>query len=285
VGGRVDVLGSGARLGKSEYMVVEADESDRSFLKLQPTLAVVTNIDREHMDAYRDLEDVQQAFEEFANKVPFYGAAIVCVDDPATRAILPRLARRLRSYGFAPDAQVRAQDVSLEAASSSYNVSVDGRELGRFELGVPGRHNVLNSLAAIAVALELAVAPAAIQQGLRAFRGVDRRFQKKGEAKGVSVLDDYGHHPTEIKATLAVLRVFAGERRTVVLFQPHRYTRTQALWDDFAAAFAGVDVLLLADIYAASEDTIPGVSSERLAAARNRRRICRRRPGSGRAPR
>jgi UDP-N-acetylmuramate--alanine ligase len=267
VGGRVDVLGSGARLGKSEYMVVEADESDRSFLKLQPTLAIVTNIDREHLDAYRDLEDVQQAFLEFANKVPFYGAAIVCADDAPTRAVLPRLARRFKSYGFAPDAHVRARDVELAASSSRYAVSADGRELGRFELGVPGRHNVQNSLAAIAVALELDVAPDAIREGLRAFRGVDRRFQKKGEARGVSVLDDYGHHPTEIKATLAVLRVYAGTRRTVVLFQPHRYTRTQALWQEFTAAFAGADVLLLVDIYPASEDAIPGVSSELLAAA------------------
>jgi len=267
VGGRVDVLGSGARLGKSEYMVVEADESDRSFLKLQPTLAVVTNIDREHMDAYRDLEDVQRAFLEFVNKVPFYGAAMVCADDAAARAILPHIERRTRSYGLGNGAQVRGVELELLASSSRYSVVADGRPLGRIELNVPGRHNVLNSLAAIAVGLELDVPHDAIRAGLSAFRGVDRRFQKKGEAGGVSVLDDYGHHPTEIRATLTVLRAYAGERRTVVLFQPHRYSRTQALWDDFTAAFAGADVLLLVDIYAASEDAIPGVSSERLAAA------------------
>lgn len=267
VGGRVDVLGSGARLGKSEYMVVEADESDRSFLKLQPTLAVVTNIDREHMDAYRDLEDVQQAFLAFANKVPFYGAAVVCADDAAARAILPKIARRTRSYGLGADAQVRALDVELLGSSSQYSAVADGRPLGRFELHVPGRHNVLNSLAALAVGLELDLAPDAIRAGLSAFQGVDRRFQRKGEAGGVTVLDDYGHHPTEIRATLEVLRAFAGARRTLVLFQPHRYTRTQALWDDFAAAFAGADVLLIVDVYAASEEAIPGIDAERLAAA------------------
>lgn len=267
VGGRVDVLGSGARLGKSEYMVVEADESDRSFLKLQPTLAVVTNIDREHMDAYRDLEDVQQAFLEFVNKVPFYGAAVVCADDAAARAILPKIARRTRSYGLGADAQLRATDVELLGSSSRYSAAFDGRPLGRFELHVPGRHNVLNSLAALAVGLELDVAPDTIRAGLAAFQGVDRRFQRKGEAGGVTVLDDYGHHPTEIRATLAVLRAFAGARRTVVLFQPHRYTRTQALWDDFLAAFAGADVLLIVDVYAASEEAIPGIDAERLAAA------------------
>jgi UDP-N-acetylmuramate--alanine ligase len=267
VGGRVDVLGSGARLGKSEYMVVEADESDRSFLKLQPTLAVVTNVDREHMDAYRDLEDVQQAFLEFVNKVPFYGAAIVGADDPAVRAIMPKITRRTLSYGLAAEAQVHALEVELLAGGARFSVVADGRPLGRFELRVPGRHNVQNSLAAIAVALELDVPHAAIREGLASFQGVDRRFQKKGEARGVTVLDDYGHHPTEIRATLSVLRGYAGARRTVVVFQPHRYSRTQALWQDFLAAFQGADVLLLVDIYAASEEAIPGVDAERLAAA------------------
>jgi UDP-N-acetylmuramate--alanine ligase len=267
VGGRVDVLGSGARVGRSEYMVVEADESDRSFLKLQPTLAVVTNVDREHLDAYRDLQDVQQAFREFVNKVPFYGAAILCVDDPAVRAILPGVTRRTLCYGFAPEAQVRATELELQPEGSRFTVAADGRRLGRFELRVPGRHNVQNSLAAIAAALELDVATPAIHAGLLAFQGVDRRFQKKGEAVGVSVLDDYGHHPTEIRATLEVLRAYAGARRTVVTFQPHRYSRTQALWDDFLTAFAGADVLLLVDVYAASEDPLPGVDAQRLAAA------------------
>jgi UDP-N-acetylmuramate--alanine ligase len=267
VGGRLDTLGSGARLGKSEYMVVEADESDRSFLKLQPTLAVVTNVDREHLDAYTDLADVQQAFLEFIDKVPFYGAAVVCADDEAARALLARAARRTRSYGFAEDAQVRASELELLPSGSRFAVSADGQPLGRFELRVPGRHNVQNALAAIAVALELQLPPAAIREGLASFQGVDRRFQKKGEVQGVTVLDDYGHHPTEIKATLSALRTYAGARRTVVVFQPHRYSRTQALWDDFLAAFAGADLLLLVDIYAASEDAIPGVDAERLAGA------------------
>ncbi|MGH2670069.1 MAG: UDP-N-acetylmuramate--L-alanine ligase, partial [bacterium] len=237
VGGRVGTMGgSNARVGRSDFLVVESDESDRSFLHLAPILAVVTNIDREHLDCYATLEEIRAAFLEFVNKVPFYGAAVLCADDAAARAILPKIARRTRTYGLGADTQLRATDVELLGSSSRYSVIADGRPLGRFELRVPGRHNVLNSLAAIAVGLELDIAPDAIRAGLAAFRGVDRRFQKKGEASGVTVLDDYGHHPTEIRATLAVLRAFAGPRRTVVLFQPHRYTRTQALWDDFVAA-------------------------------------------------
>jgi UDP-N-acetylmuramate--alanine ligase len=267
VGGRLDVLGSGARLGKSEYMVVEADESDRSFLKLQPTLAVVTNVDREHLDVYRDLADVQQAFVEFANKVPFHGAAVVCTDDPGARAIVPSISRRTLTYGRSKDARVRAGDVTLSASSASYTASVEDQPPFEIALNVAGEHNVLNSLAAVAVGVQLDIAPDAIREALLSFRGVDRRFQKKGEAGGVTVIDDYGHHPTEIRATLLVLRAYAGARRTVVLFQPHRYTRTSALFEDFVRAFAGADVLLLADIYAASEDAIPGVTSERLADA------------------
>ncbi len=267
VGGRLDVLGSGARLGKSEFMVVEADESDRSFLKLQPTLAVVTNVDREHLDVYRDLADAQDAFVEFVNRAPFWGAAIVCADDAPARALLPRVARRTLSYGLAGGAQVEARDVQLTSRSSRYLAVAQGQSLGEVSLRVPGRHNVLNSLAAVAVGLELELGFPAIRDGLESFRGVDRRFETKGEASGVTVIDDYGHHPTEIRATLETLLALAEGRRTVVLFQPHRYTRTRALWDEFTRAFDGVDVLLLSDVYAASEDAIVGVTSERLAQA------------------
>jgi UDP-N-acetylmuramate--alanine ligase len=267
VGGRLGVLGSGARLGKGDFMVAEADESDRSFLKLSPTIAVVTNIDREHLDTYRDLADVQEAFVGFLNKVPFYGACVLCLDDPPVQDVLPRLERRVISYGVSPQARVSARDLELAPEGSSYTATLESEALGRIALGVPGAHNVANSLAAVAVGLDLGVAFDAIRSGLESFSGVDRRFQKRGEQGGVLVVDDYGHHPTEIRATLEALRRRAGARRTVVLFQPHRYTRTQALWDEFTKAFHQADVLLVCDIYAASEEPIPGISAERLAAA------------------
>ncbi len=267
VGGRLSTLGSGARLGKGEYVVAEADESDRSFLKLYPTLAVVTNVDREHLDTYSGIEDLLVAFAAFAGRVPFYGALIVCSDDPASRSLLARVARRGVSYGLLPGAQISAREVELRAAGSRYLATLEDAELGPVELAVPGEHNVLNSLAAVTVGLEIGLPFEAIAAGLAAFRGVDRRFQWKGESRGVSVLDDYGHHPTEIRATLRTLRRLAGERRTLVLFQPHRYTRTRALWQEFCEAFAGADVLLVCDVYAASEDGIPGVDGEALARA------------------
>jgi UDP-N-acetylmuramate--alanine ligase len=276
VGGRLGVLGSGARLGKGEFMVAEADESDRSFLKLSPTLAVVTNIDREHLDTYHDLADVQEAFLGFVNKVPFYGAGIVCLDDPPVQDILPRVERRLVTYGVAGQAQVSGRDVQLKPAGSSYLAVLEGSPLGKVELAVPGAHNVLNSLAAVAVGLDLGVPFAAIQDGLVSFTGVDRRFQIRGEAGGVLVVDDYGHHPTEIRATLETLRTRAAGRRTIVLFQPHRYSRTQALWDEFCRAFNHADVLLLADVYPAGEEAIPEVTAESLAraiAARGHRQV------------
>ncbi len=267
VGGRLGVLGSGARLGRGEFLVAEADESDRSFLKLTPTVAVVTNIDREHLDTYRDLADVQEAFLGFVNKVPFYGAAVLCLDDPPVQDILPRVERRVVTYGLSHQASVSARDLELTPTGSHYTATLEGRALGRLTLAVPGAHNVANSLAAVAVGLDLDVAFDAVRAGLEAFTGVDRRFQERGEARGVLVIDDYGHHPTEIRVTLDALRRRAGERRTVVLFQPHRFTRTQALWDDFGKAFHQADVLLLTDIYPASEDPIPGVTSQALAKA------------------
>jgi UDP-N-acetylmuramate--alanine ligase len=267
VGGRLGVLGSGARLGKGEFLVAEADESDRSFLKLTPTIAVVTNIDREHLDAYHDLADIKEAFVGFVNKVPFYGSAVLCLDDPPVQDVLPRVERRVVTYGLSPQASVSLRDLELSPSGASYTATFGGRALGPVSLAVPGAHNVANSLAAVAVGLDLEVAFASIKAGLESFTGVDRRFQVRGEAGGVLVIDDYGHHPTEIRATLEALRRRAGERRTVVLFQPHRFTRTQALWDEFGHAFHQADVLLLTDIYPASEEPIPGVTAEALARA------------------
>jgi len=267
VGGRLGVLGSGARLGKGEFLVAEADESDRSFLKLTPTLAVVTNIDREHLDTYRDLADVQEAFLGFVNKVPFYGGAVLCLDDPPVQDILPRVERRVVTYGLSHQASVSARDLELQPAGSSYTATLDGRSLGPVTLSVPGAHNVQNSLAAVAVGLDLEVPFEAIRNGLESFTGVDRRFQVRGERDGILVVDDYGHHPTEIRVTLEALRRRAGERRTVVLFQPHRFTRTQALWDEFCRAFHQADVLLLTDVYPASEEPIPGITAQALARA------------------
>ena len=267
VGGRLGVLGSGARLGKGDFMVAEADESDRSFLKLTPTVAVVTNIDREHLDTYRDLADVQEAFLGFVNKVPFYGVCVLCLDDPPVQDILPRVERRVLTYGLSPQARVSARDLEIGPTGSTYTATLDGEALGRVTLAVPGAHNVANSLAAVAVGLDLGVPFEAIRGGLESFTGVDRRFQVRGEAGGILVVDDYGHHPTEIRATLEALRRRAGSRRTVVLFQPHRFTRTQALWDDFCKAFHQADVLILTDIYAASEEPIPGITAESLARA------------------
>ena len=267
VGGRLGVLGSGARLGKGDYMVAEADESDRSFLKLSPTVAVVTNIDREHLETYDDLADIKEAFLGFVNKVPFYGAAVLCLDDPPLRDVLPRVERRVVSYGLTPRASVSARGLEVGPTSSTYTATLAGEDLGRVTVSVPGTHNVANSLAAVAVGLDLEVPFPAIQAGLGSFSGVDRRFQERGEAGGVLVIDDYGHHPTEIHVTLETLRRRAGDQRTLVLFQPHRFTRTQALWDDFCGAFHQADRLLVTDVYAASEEPIPGIDARTLASA------------------
>jgi UDP-N-acetylmuramate--alanine ligase len=267
VGGRLQHLGSGARLGKGEFLVAEADESDRSFLKLTPTVAVVTNIDREHLDTYRDLSDVQEAFLGFVNKVPFYGTAVLCLDDAPIQDILPRVERRAVTYGLSPQASVSARDVRLEAMGSSYTATAGGESLGTISLAVPGAHNVVNSLAAVAVGLDLGVSFDSVREGIQSFTGVDRRFQIRGEAAGILVIDDYGHHPTEIRATLETLRTRAGARRTVVLFQPHRFTRTRALWDEFCRAFHPADALILTDIYPAGEEPIEGITAEALATA------------------
>ncbi len=283
VGGRVDAMGSNARLGKSQYLVAEADESDRSFLKLSPILSVVTNIDREHMDCYRDMRDVRRTFLEFMERVPFYGVVVGCNDDLVLRRLLPRVHRRVTTYGTS-----RGSDFLIRMGSSSagpsklgsselrsaqvagehnplirFQVTYKEKDLGEFTLHVPGAHNVLNATAAIAVGTALDIPTEQIRSALDGFRGVDRRFQLKGKASGVSVIDDYGHHPTEIRATLAAARQ-CGFRYVHVIFQPHRYTRTRDLMEEFATAFADADTLCVLDIYPASEKPIAGITAEAL---------------------
>jgi UDP-N-acetylmuramate--alanine ligase len=268
IGGRLSAFGSNARLGRGDYMVVEADESDRSFLTLNPAIAVMTNIDREHMESYGSWDALEQAFVEFANKVPFYGTVVACVDDRAVRALLPRITRRVITYGFEDTgATVEGQSMALEPFGSQCRVRIAGGPRGdaRLHLRVPGRHNLLNALGAVAVGLEVGIPFDAIAAALEEFRGAERRFQLRGEERGVMVVDDYGHHPTEIAAVIAAAR--AGlERRVVVVFQPHRYTRTRDLLDEFGTALGGADEIVLTDIYSAGEPPIPGVSIEALEA-------------------
>ncbi len=267
VGGRVNALGSNARLGNSQYLVAEADESDRSFLKLSPVLGVVTNLDREHMDCYRDMEDVEGAFVEFMDRVPFYGATTACVDNELLRVVLGRVRRRVYTYGESEDADFKVQLLPRgEGCHSQFEVNYKGLVLGPFRLHVPGRHNVLNAAAAVSVGVQLGVAPEQIAAGLESFRGVDRRFQVKGVVGGVTVVDDYGHHPTEIVATLNAARE-CGYARVLVLFQPHRFTRTRDLMAEFVGAFKDADVVQVLDIYAASEEPIAGVTAEALVKA------------------
>jgi UDP-N-acetylmuramate--alanine ligase len=273
VGGRVDALGSNARLGKSQYLVAEADESDRSFLKLSPILSVVTNLDREHMDCYRDTEDVEAAFLEFMERVPFYGACTACIDNPQLAALLPRVQRRVFTYGTSSLADyVLRMLPPVEGTRSRFEVAAGGLVLGPFSLNVPGRHNVLNATAAVAIGTQLEVSGEDIAHALRDFRGVDRRFQLKGTVRGVSVVDDYGHHPTEIRATLSAARE-SGYLRVHVIFQPHRYTRTQDLMADFATAFDEADTVQVLDIYAASEEPIAGVDAPTLVRAIARKEV------------
>lgn len=265
VGGVVDTLGSNAKLGASEWFVTEADESDRSFLMLYPTIAVVTNIDKEHMESYKGMDDVVQCFTDFVNKVPFFGAAIICLDDPNVQLIIPNIKRRRVTYGMTAQADISAHDIRYNDSFGSHFTVWRGAEiLGEIELPVPGKHNVYNALAATAVALELEIPFAKIADAFTTFKNANRRFQFKGEENGIMVVDDYGHHPTEILATLSAAKNSAGGRRTVVVFQPHRYSRTQELMDEFALAFNNADVLFVLDIYAASEAPIEGITAEVL---------------------
>ena len=268
VGGVVGAFGSNAHLGTSDLMVVEADESDRSFLMLTPTIAVVTNIDREHMDYYHDMEDVRTCFTNFVNKVPFYGVSVLCLDDPNVQAIIPRVERRRMTYGLSAQADVSAHNIKYDENFGSQFTVWRGQEaVGEVQLHVPGLHNVYNALAAITVGFELEVPFVQIAEALANFTGAGRRFQFRGEVGGVLVIDDYGHHPTEIKATLAAAKIGSGGRHIVVLFQPHRYTRTHDLMEEFARSFNNADTLFLTDIYAASEDPIEGVTAEALTGA------------------
>jgi UDP-N-acetylmuramate--alanine ligase len=265
VGGRVNHAGSNARVGQSEYMVVEADESDRSFLLLAPVIAVVTTIDREHLDHYKSLEEIQDAFLQFVNRVPFYGEVVLCLDEPNVQAILPRVRRPVITYGTSSQADLQISDVQLQGLSSDFRLTYRGEDLGNFHLPAPpGIHNVRNAAAAAAVALALNVPIDLIRSGLAHFAGVGRRFEIKGSYNGVALIDDYGHHPAEIRATLEAARG-CGYKRLLVLFQPHRYTRTQQLWDEFCHSFNQADVLVVTDIYAAGEAPIDGITAERLA--------------------
>jgi len=265
IGGRLDSIGSNARLGGGDFLVAEADESDGSFLMLSPTIAVVTNIDLEHLDYYRDLDHLKETFLAFVNRVPFYGAAVLCLDDANAQSLIPEIKKRYLTYGLSAQADILAADLEEHGWISRFELVFKGERLGEISLGLPGRHNVLNALAAASVALELEIPFASIARALNRVGGIQRRFQLKGEAAGITVIDDYGHHPTEIRATLTALKACYPDRRKIVLFQPHRYTRTQALLEEFATAFNQADHLILTEIYAAGEEPIKGVTGRALA--------------------
>ncbi len=269
VGGKVNAVGTHARLGRSDLLIAEADESDGSFLRLSPSIAVVTNLDREHLDYYGTMEGIQEAFLEFVNKIPFYGLAILCSDDEWVRGLLPRVHKRYQTYGIGdytgvltPD--VYASDVTANDRAVDFRAHFRGKKLGPFRLPLPGVHNVSNALAAISVALELDVSVDLIRNGLASFGGVERRFHIRGEKGGVMVVDDYGHHPTEIRATLAASKA-AWDRRVIAIFQPHRYTRTRDLADEFVNAFEQADIVFITDIYPAGEEALPGITGELVA--------------------
>ena len=265
IGGRLQALGSHARSGEGDFIVVEADESDRSFLKLSATIAVITNIDEEHLDHYADLEDIKRSFVLFANKVPFYGSVILCIDNENNRSILPMIERKIITYGFSEEAEFRAVPILLKENTSEFQVFHHRVKLGTVKLNVPGSHNIVNSLAAISVGSELGISFDTARESLSRFRGADRRFQLKGQANDILIIDDYAHHPSEIQATLNAARS-GWKRRILAVFQPHRYTRMQHLMDQFATCFDQADQLVLTDIYAAGEKPIPGVTIENLVA-------------------
>ena len=265
IGGKVDRFGSGARLGKGDFLVAEADESDGSFLRLHPTVAVVTNIDAEHLDHYGSFEKVKEAFVEFTNRPPFYGAAILCLDDPAIQEIIPKVERRMLTFGISASADLTASGMEYSSFGSSFDVNLGGEPIGRVNINMPGAHNVYNALAAAAVGIELEMAPDQVVEALSGFSGIERRCQLKGERNGVMVVDDYGHHPSEIKATLRGLKNGFPGKRLIVVFQPHRYSRTKNHLADFGKAFYDADELVVTQIYAAGEDPIEGVDGEDVA--------------------
>jgi len=261
IGGRLNSLGSNAKLGQGEYLVAEADESDGSFLLLSPTISVVTTVDAEHLDFYGDLAAVQRAFVQFINKVPFYGCSIICLDQPHIRSLVPQIRRRCITYGLTTPADYIAHNLRLAGLRSHFEVFRTGERLGQFSLNLPGTHNVANALAAIAVGVELDIPISAIAQALEEFSGVHRRFDRRGGRDGITVVDDYGHHPEEIRQTLRAAKAVWPEARLVVVFQPHRYTRTHLLLQEFCTAFHDADALVLLDIYAAGETPLPGVTT------------------------
>ncbi len=266
VGGKVNAFGSNAKLGKGEYVVVEADESDGSFLRLSPTIAVVTNIDPEHLDHWKTAAALRQGFLDFVNRVPFYGLAILCLDHPTVKSLLPEMEKRYATYGEAGEADYRAAGIEVRAERVAFDAFRRGEPLGRFEVGMVGRHNALNALAVVALADEMGIPTEVTRGALAGFAGVQRRFTVRGEAGGVIVVDDYGHHPAEVRAVLRGAREAFG-RRVVCVFQPHRYSRTRDLLADFTAAFVDADALLVSEIYPAGEEPIPGVSGQALAEA------------------
>ncbi|MDI6764292.1 MAG: UDP-N-acetylmuramate--L-alanine ligase [Thermodesulfobacteriota bacterium] len=263
IGGRLNSIGSNAKLGQGEFLVAEADESDGSFLKLMPTIAVVTNIDPEHLDYYKGIEEIKEAFLHFLNKVPFFGLAVLCLDHPNVQSLLPRLKKRFTTYGLTTQADFQAGEIEFDGLSTAFDVLYQRKEIGRLRIRMPGLHNVYNALAAMATAFELDIPFEVIQEALKDFGGIQRRFQIKEEKKGILIVDDYGHHPVEIMATLKAAKT-GWKRRIIAVFQPHRYTRTQALFQDFLAAFYDADVLILTDIYAAGEERIEGVEAKAL---------------------
>jgi UDP-N-acetylmuramate--alanine ligase len=266
VGGKVTAMGTNARLGRGDFMVVEADESDGSFLRLSPVISVLTNIDEEHMDHYKDMDELESAFSTFINKIPFYGLSVLCIDCPRTKKLSKDFKKRFLTYGFDKEAELRAQNVTISSFETKFEVFLNDEELGSVTLNVPGYHNAQNALAAIAVGMELGMSFENTSKGLSEFRGIDRRLQIKGEGRGIRVIDDYAHHPREIEVTLSAVKE-SHSGRVVVIFQPHRYSRTKLLFDEFARVLVDTDMLYIMDIYAASEDPISGVSSESLSKA------------------
>ncbi|MGB3211871.1 MAG: UDP-N-acetylmuramate--L-alanine ligase [Desulforhopalus sp.] len=264
IGGKVDALGGNAKLGEGEYLVAEADESDGSFLKLSPVVEVVTNIDLEHLDYYRDIDHIKETFLQFIDKIPFYGAAIVCLDDANIADILPAIKKRTITYGLTPQADIYGDDITWLDGRVYFTVKDAFGIRGKISITPPGIHNVYNALAAVCVGLELELPFEKIQTGLQSYPGVQRRMQQKGKAAGIAVVDDYGHHPTEIRATLEAIKQAWPQKRLVVLFQPHRYSRTKALFKEFQTCFHKADYLIMSDVYAASEEPVPGVTGENL---------------------
>jgi UDP-N-acetylmuramate--alanine ligase len=264
IGGKLKSIGSNAVLGKGDFIVAEADESDGSFLKFSPAIAVVTNIDREHLDYYQDLETIKAVFLDFIDRIPFYGLAILCLDNESIQDLIPKIKKRYTTYGMSSQADFQIKDVEFEKRRSRFSVYRQGHKLGRFTLNLPGIHNVYNATASIATGVELDVPMDAIKSALQTLEGVQRRLEIKGEANGITVVDDYGHHPTEIKTTLQAIEECWPNNRKVIVFQPHRYTRTQALFDDFTRSFYQSDILLVLPIYAAGEQKIEGVTGWKL---------------------